>query len=117
MGEQVCETDVEDRCRGMGVDRDGGCKQGTDMGRQEWGQVEEWTGRGDMCEDGEEWEENEDWRGGRRHRCGEGQDTGAGCRQPCPESASHRLAQELLLWPTDSCPVGVVSVFFFLPSQ
>lgn len=70
MGEQVCETDVEDRWRGTGVDRDGGCKQGTDMGRQVWGQVEEWAGRGDMCEDGEKWEENDDWRGGRRHRCG-----------------------------------------------
>ena len=80
VGEQVCETDVEHRCRGTGVDRDGGCKQGTDMGRQVWGQVEEWTGRRDMCEDGVEWEENEDWRGGRRHRCGEGQDTGASCR-------------------------------------
>lgn len=52
------------------MDRNGGCKQGTDMGRQVWGQVEEWTGRGDMCEDGEKWEENDDWRGGRRHRCG-----------------------------------------------
>ena len=29
----MCETDVEGRCRGT-VDRDGGRKQGTDMGRQ-----------------------------------------------------------------------------------
>jgi len=41
----------------------------------------------------------------------------AGSMQTCTESASHSLAQELLLWPTDSCPVGIVSVLFFLPSQ
>ena len=52
------------------MDRDGGCKQGTDMGRQVWGQVEECTGRGDTCEDGEKWEENDGWRVGRRRRCG-----------------------------------------------
>lgn len=41
----------------------------------------------------------------------------AGSMQACTENASHRLAQELLLWPTDSCPVSVVNVLFFLPSQ
>ena len=41
----------------------------------------------------------------------------AGSMQACTENASHRLAQELLLWPTDSCPVSVVNVLFFRPSQ
>lgn len=40
-----------------------------------------------------------------------------GSMQTCTENASHRLARELLLWPTDSCPVSVVNVLFFLPSQ
>lgn len=41
----------------------------------------------------------------------------AGSMQAFTENASHRLAQELLLWPTDSWPVSVVNVLFFLPSQ